>query len=803
MPVILLNRKERTFFTHVLLWHVFALTLAGMACVVAAILVFGAYAGTVPARPDFGDIKKSVSISTAITAADGTLLAEIAGQRREWAPYDEIPPMVANAFVAIEDNRFFSHGALDFLGLVRATWTNLRSGAIRQGGSTITQQVAKHFLGEERTFDRKFREIIWALRMERTLDKREILELYLNLIFLGRNAYGVKAAARNYFNKSLQQLTLAQAALLAGMAQAPSRYSPAVNMDLALQRRAQVLEAMHRNGFISREEMEAARREPIELAERQDVYNTRTPYFTETVRQELLRRLGADAFARGGYQVETTVHPFLQMTARRHVEELTRWMDKRQGWRGPEERLRAPEQQQEFLEKAARYYRDIPLQPDRDYLALVTRVSRDQAWVRVGAHPEGMIVLEDMRWAFRAHPKEGITDRQIGSVTDALAAGDVVWVRPKPNAENQWLLEQIPRVQSVIHAMDHRTGYVLAMIGGTDFDLTKFNRATQSCRQPGSTYKPFYYSLALAEGWSFDKKLSDIPYSLVDPATGQKWRITNFNYDTLPSSEMKEKIANYKVTLEFALVWSRNTPSVTIFQALGARKVAQWVRRFGFTTPIIPDKALALGASCVRMDEMNAAFAVFARNGRAIRPVMIRRIRDAAGHIVEDNTWPSDPMLQTGERIDRMIALLGYRDRQVIPAKAAYLTSILLRKVITDGHNETIRDIGFPAAGKTGTASNTMDTWFCGYTSRWAVLTWLGDEKYERPLGENDAAFVTTSPQWGRFMYDAARFALHREIPWEDEHHRDLGRPPIRNPDHGVKHDYISPEEKPPLLGGE
>lgn len=800
MPVILLNRNERSFFTHVVLWHVFVLTVFAIVCAFAAIVVFGAYARTVPTQPNFHDIKKSVSTSTTITAADGTLLAEIAGQRREWVPYAEIPPLVIHAFIAIEDNRFFLHGALDFIGLVRATWTNIRFGSIRQGGSTITQQVAKHFLGEERTFDRKFREIIWALRLERTLQKEEILELYLNLIFLGRNAYGVKAAARNYFDKNLRQLTLAQAALLAGMAQAPSRYSPTVNMDLALQRRAQVLEAMYRNGFIHRDELEVAKQEPIELAVRKDFYNTRTPYFTEAVRQELLQRLGTEAFARGGYQVETTVHPFVQITARRHVEELTRWMDKRQGWRGPEASFTTPDQQREFLKKAANYYRHIPLQNDRDYLAFVTRVSKDQAWIQVGAYPEGFIALTDMRWAARAHPKEGITDQVISSVSEALSVGDVVWVRPKPNTKNQWLLEQIPRVQSVIHAMDHRTGYVVAMVGGTDFDLTKFNRAIQSCRQPGSTYKPFYYSLALAEGWSFDKKLSDIPYSIVDPATGQKWRITNFNYNSIESKELQDTISNYKVTLESALVWSRNTPSVTIFQALGARKVAQWARRFGFTTPIIPDKALALGASCVRMDEMNTAFAVFARNGRALRPVTIRRIRDAFGRIVEDHTWPSDPMLTTGERMDRMITLLGHRDQQAIPTQAAYRTSILLRKVITDGHNETIRDIGFPAAGKTGTASNTMDTWFAGYTSRWAVLSWLGDEKYERPLGDNDAAYVTTSPQWGRFMYDVARFAPHREIPWEDEQHRDLGRPIILNPARGIKHDYVVPKEKPPIL---
>jgi penicillin-binding protein 1A len=406
-----------------------------------------------------------------------------------------------------------------------------------------------------------------------------------------------------------------------------------------------------------------------------------------------------------------------------------------------------------------------------------------------------------MNWAYAAHPTEGITDQRIGSCTEALSVGDVVWVRPKAGTPNQYLLEQIPRVQSAIHTMDHRSGYVVAMIGGTDFDLTKFNRTVQACRQPGSTYKPFYYSLALAEGWTFDRQLTDIPYAIVDPATGQKWRITNFNYGETMSPELQEKVANYKVSLEHALVWSRNTPSVTIFQAMGARKVAAWVRRFGFTTPVIPDKGLALGSSCTRMDELNAAFSVFARNGREIKPVMIRRIRDAAGNILEDATTPSDPLLTAGERIDRMIVLLGRRERQVIPARAAYQTSILLRKVVTDGHNETVRDIGFPAAGKTGTASDTMDTWFAGYTSRWATLTWLGDEKYERPLGERDAAFVTTSPMWGRFMYDVARFAPQREIPWADERHRDLGKPVATDAARGIKHTYLPPPDKPPALG--
>ncbi len=801
MPAVILNQNNRSLFMHLVLWHLFMMILLGVLFIFGGVLLFGTYARQVPVSPEFGHLKSTVSTSTTITSADGGLLAEVAGQRREWTPVEDIPPRVKNAFIAIEDARFFTHGALDLIGLARATLTNLQSGRIRQGGSTITQQVAKHFLGGERTFDRKFREIVLALRLERNMDKDHILELYLNLIFLGRNSYGVKAAARNYFDKPLEELTVAEAALLAGMAQAPSRYSPAVNPDLARFRREQVITAMLRNGFISKEEADEAGSAPMEFATRRDIFNARAPYFTETVRQALHARVGREAFLRGGYQVETTVRPFVQIMARRNVEEMTRWQDKRQGWRGPEAQFQTTEEQEDFLRRASEYYENIPLVPGRDFLALVQRVTPKEATVKVGGNPPGKLDLEDMKWAYPFHPKFGITDRTIRSIQGVLHPGDVVWVRLKEGTDSEYQLEQIPRVQSVLHTMDHRSGYVVGMIGGTDFDLTKFNRATQSCRQPGSTYKPFYYALALAEGWGFDRMFSDIPYSIVDPATGQRWRITNYNYGEFLSPEAQARIANYKVTLEHALVWSRNTPSVTIFQALGARKVASWVKKFGFTTPVIADKGLALGSSCTRLDELNAAFAVFARNGRSISPVMIRRIRDSAGNIIEDATVPEDPLLTSKERIQRMVDRLGHRDFQAIPARAAWQTSILLRRVVSDGHNETVRDAGFPSAGKTGTASHTMDTWFSGYTSRWATLAWLGEEKYQRPLGINDAAHVTTSPLWGRYMYDVARHAPNREIPWEDERHRDLGKPPVPLARNARKHEYQPPKEKPPAAG--
>jgi penicillin-binding protein 1A len=294
------------------------------------------------------------------------------------------------------------------------------------------------------------------------------------------------------------------------------------------------------------------------------------------------------------------------------------------------------------------------------------------------------------------------------------------------------------------------------MVGGGDYDRSEFNRVVQACRQPGSSYKPIYYSLALDRGYGYASLLNDIPRAEVDPITGEVWTPTNLN-----------NTVEYQVTLEYALIWSKNVPSVQLFKLLGGRDIEAWARRLGFTTPIIPDQALALGASCTRLDEMTRAFSAFARNGSLSDPVYVRRVRDRDGRVLEDHTAISDPMGSPDLRLDRLVALAGSHTENVIPPRTAWLTSQLLRHVVTKGHAPALRATGLPAAGKTGTSSATMDVWFVGYTSRWMTTTWIGDDRRERPLGHKDAAFMLTVPMFARYMWDVAALQPLQEIPWE------------------------------------
>jgi penicillin-binding protein 1A len=390
-----------------------------------------------------------------------------------------------------------------------------------------------------------------------------------------------------------------------------------------------------------------------------------------------------------------------------------------------------------------------------------------------------------MLWAVPYTTKDSTNDKKLESTAGVLRKGDVIWVSNAHRSklprfsdwtydeknEVQWMaaydgrkpaggtflkLEQTPRVQGSVFSYDHQTGYVVSMVGGFDFDRSEFNRVVQACRQPGSTYKPIYYSLALEEGYGFGSLLNDIPRAEVDPITGEIWTPTNLN-----------NTVEYQVTLEYALTWSKNVPSVQLFKLVGGKDVEAWARRLGFTSKIIPDQALALGASCTYMDELTRSFSAFARNGSLSEPVYVRRVRDRDGRVIEDNTAPSDPMAPPDLRLDRLAAMAGARAKNVIPPRTAWLTSQLLRRDITRGHYPSLRSTQIPTAGKTGTSSATMDTWMVGYTSRWMTTTWIGDDKRERPLGYKDAAFMLTVPMFARYMWEVTAGQPLEEIPWE------------------------------------
>jgi len=818
-----------------LYWLIKLYFFAACASVAALMFVgFGVYlhfCKELPPVPDLTTYASTAPGMTTLWGQDGTLLAELSTERREVIPLDHVPQTLVDAFLSTEDRRFFSHGGFDLRGLVRAFAANLRAGGVKQGGSTITQQVAKAFLSSERSWSRKIKELIFARRLEARYTKREILSLYLNHIFLGNGAFGVEAAARKYFDKDVAELDLGQQALIAGLAQAPSRYSPFVDQKAAYKRRGEVLDNMVENGALSRQEADKWKKAPLHELQRRDYFHEVTPYFTEQVRRDLVKKLGQKAVYEGGYRVETTVIPFLDEFAANTVDHATRKLDKRQGWRGPEARLVDEAKAAEFRKRAAARYGKGPLVEGKLYLGLVEKVSAQGAAVRVGAKLY-LLPLENMTWAAPYSASDATNDKQITSASEALHKHDVIWVRwdfrstiprfsdfiydeqgeatwvpeqlePKKLPKTQVLaLEQTPRVQGALYTFDHRDGYVLAMAGGDDFDRSEFNRVTQACRQPGSAYKPIYYSLALDRGYAYDTVWNDKLKAEVDPTTGELWIPQNVDGSY-----------NASVTLERALVWSKNPPSVEIFHILGTKDIEKWSHRLGITTPLVTNpkcekefcSSLALGASCTHMDDMTRAFAVFARNGKPIEPVMVRRVIDRQGRVILDDTAWDDPWVDGDEHLDRVAATMGIEPKPVIEPRTAYLTSKLLREVVTTGHSAPIRATKILSAGKTGTSSRTSDVWFYGFTSRWMTTAWLGDDKYERQLGYKDASFMLSVPMWARFMYVAVGDQPLEEIPWERPAHvkeHDTGGPlkkeypPPPPPGFDVTGKPIEPPEK-------
>ncbi|MSP17235.1 MAG: hypothetical protein EXR73_11620 [Myxococcales bacterium] len=779
-PIRVGNRSDGGYAFWLARLYGFALLALVPLAAGAGLWCYGVWARSTPTLDALDRYASVAPGVTRVFAYDGSVLGELAAERREIVPYDRLPPRLVEAFLAAEDHRFFEHQGLYLRGIARAAWRNLTAGEFAQGGSTITQQVAKQFLGAEKTLARKAREAIVARRLEARYPKEEILSVYLNHIFLGAGAYGVQAAARRYFSKDVGELGLGDLALLAGLAQAPSRDSPLASLANATRRRDEVLDKLVRYGFVPAADANAAKADAITLDPEGDSFLTTEPYFAEHVRRLLKKRYGAEKLMTGGLRVDTTTWPFVESVAYENVDWNARRQDKRQGWRGPEAHVdgRAKET---FLERARELYGDGPLTPGRRVLALVEEVESSGARVVVG-NARYRLPLARMKWAARWSRSDDVNDREIASAKAALDAGDIVWVsRPQPvqrkfsdwsldekmNADwrpartlevddDEVQLEQTPRVQAALLTFDHETGYVVSMVGGQDHARSEFNRAVQACRQPGSTYKPIYYSTALDEGFTFDTLLNDIPRVEIDPITGEEWRPENL-HGTMET----------EVTLEHALVFSKNIPSVDLFKRVGAEDVERWARRLGFTSPIIADRALALGASCTYMDELARAFAIFARNGRWLDLVSVRRVRDRDGRVLEDSTVYWDPMLAPSERLDRLAATAGVRAREAIPARTAFLTTKLLRAMVDHGYNANLRQTGVIAAGKTGTSSATMDTWFVAFTDRWMTAAWLGDDLRERQLGRDDAAYMTAVPFWARYMAEALHGQTFREIPWE------------------------------------
>ncbi len=767
--------------------------------VLAALVVYSYFSLHAPAVPDLRVYAQVTPAVSRVYAADGTKLGEFAKEWREIVPFERMPKQLVGAFLAVEDHDFYHHGGLYWKGIARAVWANITAGDFAQGGSTITQQVAKQFLGGEKSLSRKGKEAIMARRLEARYSKNAILSVYMNHIYLGAGAWGVAAAARRYFQKNLDELTLAECALIAGLAAAPTAYSPIRSTKLATDRRNIVLDKIASFGGAPAAVIAAAKQEAITLNLYRDVFPDRMPYYAEHVRRYIGERYGSDVLGAQGLKIETAAEPSWEASAYENTDFGARHQDKREGWRGPEWRLDGAAREL-FLARQRALYGAAPLVPDKRYLALVDKVDSEHAEVLVGDR-RLQLPVRGLRWAAKWQSGNAENDATVDSATAVLKPGYVVWVSREVRTlsryrdwnlgdggknpgwiskddQTEWdaahgesvRLEQVPHPQAAIFTADHHTGYVVAMVGGFDYDRSEFNRTVQACRQPGSTYKPIYYALGLDQGYGFDTVLDDVKVDIVDPDTGETWSPTNL-----------EGTMDGDVTLEYALVFSKNIPSVDLFRRLGARNIEAWARRLGFTTKIFADDALALGASCSKLDEMARAFTVFARLGAwwprtgkrgatATSPekawVYVRRILDRSGNTVEDNTVAEDPRLVAADRFDRTFALAGIEPVQAIPARTAFLMTKLLAHEVEYGFANVLRATQVNAAGKTGTSSATFDNMFIAYTSKFTTLVWMGDDKRVRALGKSDAAYMTVVPLWARYMYEAAKSYPNPAIPW-------------------------------------
>ncbi len=677
---------------------------------------------------------------TRIYAGDGRLLAEYAREKRVFVPASAIPARVKNAFVAAEDKNFYHHFGIDPLGIVRAVIDNVkRLGQNRRpvGASTITQQVAKNFLlSNEVSIERKIKEAILAIRMERAFTKEHILELYLNEIFLGRHSYGVAAAALNYFDKSLDELTIGEAAFLAGLPKAPSRYDPERNPEAARQRRDYVIGRMLEDGYITAEEAKAARNEPLTLRQRAATEVARADFFVEEVRRRLVARFGEEGFYEGGLSVRATVLPRLQTIADRALRDgLSAYDRRRGGWRGPLGRI-ALDAATDWTESLRRFDPGFELLDWR--LAIVLEAGSKTAKLGFADGSTGTLPLAEAAWARPRHADGGL-GKKPKRVSDVLARGDVIVVEPTAE-EGSFALRQRPEVEGALVAMDPHTGRVLAMSGGFSFRQSQFNRATQAKRQPGSAFKPFVYLAALEAGLTPASIILDAPI-VVDQGPGlPKWKPANYSDKFYGPS-----------TLRLGLEKSRNLMTVRLAQKIGMERIVEVARRFGIGEGMTPLLSSALGSNEVTLLRLTTAYAMLVNGGRRVEPVFVERIQDRFGKtVLRADTRACEGCLAEMWDGAPPPPLPEQRERVVDP-RIAYQIVHMLEGVIQRGTGRRARDLGRPLAGKTGTTNDSRDAWFMGFSPDLAVGVWVGFDT-PKSLGRRETGASAALPIWKAFM---------------------------------------------------
>lgn len=740
------------------------------------LLVIGvALAMAYPNLPDVSDLADyRPKLPLRVYSSEGALLGEFGDERRNLTPIREIPTVVKDAVLAIEDTRFFQHGGVDYKGMLRAVLANL--GRVKsQGASTITMQVARNvYLSSEKTFTRKIYEILLTFKLEHLLTKDQILEIYMNQIYLGNRAYGFAAASEAYFGKPLKSVSIAEAAMLAGLPKAPSAYNPISNPKRARARQLYIIERMQENGFITAQEAAAAKVEEIKIRSGQDNTRVHAEYVAEMVRQLIFSQYGNEAYTRG-LNVYTTLNAANQDAAYAALRRGIMDYERRQQYRGPEQFVdlpKAPEEVEDAIDEALANHPD-----NGDVMAAVVLEANARKIVAARANGDPLEITGDgLKPA-----QSGLSDKAAPNIK--IRRGAVIRVVKTP--KNTWEITQLPEVEGALVALDPRTGAIKALVGGFDFDKNKFNHASQAWRQPGSSFKPFIYSAALEKGFTPATVVNDAPLFFDGGVTGgQPWEPKNYDgrYDG-------------PMTMRTGLAKSKNMVSIRILQAVGPKTAQEWVSRFGFDAEKHPAYlTMALGAGSVTPLQMASGFSVFANGGYRVNPWLIARVTDHKGRVISENPPPAVSDLP-----------------RAIDARNAFIMDNLLQEVTRTGTaaraQATLKRPDLH--GKTGTTNDSVDAWFAGYQPTLAAVTWIGYDK-PRNLGSRETGGGLSLPVWINFMERALKGVpvMETTVPpgvvnvggewFYEEYARNAGVANLGLENRGTASSTVAPQAPPP-----
>ncbi len=754
------------------------LSLAG------AITITATYFYLAPQLPSVGALKDiRFQVPLQVYSQDHQLIAEYGSKKRDPLRYDQIPTTMINAILASEDDRFFEHPGVDYQGILRAVVKLITTGEKAQGGSTITMQVARNFfLSREKTYLRKINEIFLSFKIESELSKEHILELYLNKIYLGNRSYGIGSAAMIYYGKPLQELSLAQYAMLAGLPKAPSSYNPIANAERALIRRNYVLKRMLTLGKISKAEYDTAKAEAVSAKLNKQNIDLEAPYIGEMVRSYMYGLHGEEAYT-NGYKVFVTIDPKLQLAAQKALRQNLLNYEYRHGFRGPVEHIEiGPETDSDIVFK---HLNTLPTVGNlTPALILLSEEQSSQALLANGE----LITLawQGLSWA-APYLDTNHKGKPPTLAEQIITSGDIVYVLQDDNGE--WQLSQIPNVSGAIIALDPKDGSLIALSGGFDFFYSKFNRATQAKRQPGSSFKPFIYSAALEKGFTTASIINDAPVVFDDPGLETSWRPENYSGRIYGPTRLREAITR-----------SRNLVSIRLLQSIGIPYAIEYAQRFGFEAQQLPrDLSLSLGSASVTPMEIASAYTIFANGGFRVKPYFIQRIEDIEGNIIfeaepsiaclpcEQEALASNTDATKATTDNQIDATINEENEKLDPTKTeiiteeatpqpklaervitsqnAYLMTSMMRDVVNRGTARRALELGRKdLAGKTGTTNDQRDAWFSGFNSEIVAISWTGFDN-GTPLGNRETGGRASLPLWIDFMRTALQD--QPEIPLE------------------------------------